>query len=78
MQIRVISDDKSCFLSSSFPYTEKETLLQMEIHVLLLDRKGEDREITAFRLKEALCQSDIFGSHIFWSPSNIIAISGRL
>lgn len=66
MKIRVISGDKSCFLSSSFPYTEKETLLQMEIHVLILDRKRAGKEITAFRLKEALCQSDIFRSHIFW------------
>lgn len=74
MQIKVTSDAKSFLLSSSPPGTKK-THLQMEIYVLLLDRKGEGRGIISLSSKESLCPSDIFGSGIFWSPSNIIALS---
>lgn len=76
MQIKVTSGAKSFFLSSS-PGTKK-THLQMEIYVLLLDRKGEGSEIISFSSKESLCPSGIFGGGIFWSPSNIIAASRRL
>lgn len=49
-------------------------LLQMEIYVLLLDRKQERRELTAFSSKQSFCQSGIFWGDLYsplCSPSTI-------
>lgn len=54
---------------------ERETSLQMkfispsqrEIHIQLLDRKKEGRELTAFSSKQSLHWSGVFGEGITWS-----------
>ena len=49
----------------SLPRSGKGDPSQRGIYVILLDRKGEGREIISFSSKQSLCQSGRFGGRKF-------------